>query len=151
MPRRFFLSLLAFLSLLWAEGVGGRAEFVGGTVSVFSQHVEGRLLTVDGSVFRFETRNKTVEVPYARIHTLEYGQKVDRRYISALLISPVFLLSKSRKHFLTVGFDDSSGATQALIFRVKGSDVRSVLVGLEARTGRKVVYQDAEAKKAGKG
>jgi hypothetical protein len=34
---------------------------------------------------------------------------------------------------------------------VDKGDIRSVLVSLEARTGRKVQYQDDEARKAGKG
>jgi hypothetical protein len=138
-------------AVLAAEGLGGHAEYVGGTSSVFSDHAEGRLLTAHSSMLRFETKRKTVEIPYDRIHTLEYGQKVDRRYLSAVLISPLFLLSKSRKHFLTVGYEDGEGKAQALIFRIGKSDIRSVLVGLEARTGRKIVYQDEEARKAGKG
>lgn len=138
-------------AVAWAAGVGGRAEYVGGTASAFDERTEGRILTTDSSVMRFETKKRQVEVPYARIHTLEYGQKVDRRYISAMLISPFFLLAKARKHYLTVSYSDADGNSQALIFRVEKSDVRSLLVSLEARTGRKIVFQDDEARKAGKG
>lgn len=136
---------------LWAGSLGGRAEYIGGTSSILNDKAGGRLITTDAGALRFATKSKTVEIPYERIHTLEYGQKVDRRYISAVLISPLFLLAKSRKHFLTVGYNDGEGRAQALIFRVEKSDVRGVLVSLEARTGRKVVFQDAEARKAGKG
>jgi hypothetical protein len=38
-----------------------------------------------------------------------------------------------------------------LVIRVEKGDIRSVLTGLEARTGRRVEYQDGEARKAGKG
>ena len=136
---------------LFAGGIGGRADYVGGTSSVFAEKAGGRLVTSDPATLRFHTKSATVEIPYSRIHTLEYGQKVDRRYVSAVLVSPLFLLAKSRKHFLTVGYDDAAGQTQALIFQVDKSDVRAVLVSLEARTGRKVVFQDDEARKAGKG
>ena len=37
-----------------------------------------------------------------------------------------------------------------MVFQVNKSDVRAVLVSLEARTGRKVEFQDEEACKAGK-
>jgi hypothetical protein len=67
------------------------------------------------------------------------------------LISPIFLLAKSRKHFLTVGYQDAAGRQQAMIFRVAKGDIRALLVTLEARTGRKVIFQDEEARKAGKG
>ena len=35
--------------------------------------------------------------------------------------------------------------------KVEKGDIRGVLTGLEARTGRRVEYQDDEARKAGKG
>ncbi|MBM3783624.1 MAG: hypothetical protein FJW30_04645 [Acidobacteria bacterium] len=143
--------LIAIGAVCLAGGIGGRAEYVGGTASDFSERAGGRLITVDASRLRFQTPKKTIEVPYGKIHTLEYGQKVDRRYVSAVLLSPLFLLARSRKHFLTVGYTDEEGGDQALIFRVEKGDVRSVLAGLEARTGRKVTYQDDEARKAGKG
>lgn len=142
--------LLAGMAL-YAASLGGRAEYIGGTSAVFEEKTGGRLITAGTASLRFETKEKTVEVPYDRIHTLEYGQKVDRRYVSAVLISPLFLLAKSRKHFLTIGYSDGEGRSQALIFRVNKGDVRGVLVGLEARTGRKVAFQDDEARKAGKG
>jgi len=90
-------------------------------------------------------------VPYDRINMIEYGQKVSREYLGAVLVSPLLLLAKHRKHFLTVGFTDDNGHQQAMVFRVDKRDIRHVLVSLEARTGRKVVYQDEEARKAGKG
>ena len=109
-------------------------------------------MLVDSAIrFRFLAKGKTVEVPYDKINVLEYGQKVDRRYLSAVFISPLFILAKTRKHFLTLGYEDSQGKQQALVFRVEKSAIRSVLVSLEARTGRKVMYQDEEARKAGKG
>ena len=92
-----------------------------------------------------------MRVPYDQINLLEYGQKVDRRYAMAVLISPVFILSKRRQHFLTVGYLDAAGKEQALIFKVDKSDIRAILVTLEARTGRRVQFQDDEARKAGKG
>jgi hypothetical protein len=38
-----------------------------------------------------------------------------------------------------------------MIFKVDKADIRSLLVSLEARTGRKVEFQDDDARKAGKG
>lgn len=76
---------------------------------------------------------------------------MDRRYLTAVLISPLFLLSKKRQHFLTIGYTDDDGRQQAMIFRVDKNDIRAMLVSLEARTGRKVEFQDDDARKAGKG
>ena len=108
-------------------------------------------MTSDSSEFQFRAKESSVKIPYGKINMIEYGQKVDRRYLTAVLISPIFLLSKARKHFLTVGFTDERGNQQAMVFRVDKNDIRIVLASLEARTGRKVQFQDDEARKAGKG
>lgn len=87
---------------------------------------------------------------YGQINLIEYGQQVDRRLPLAVVISPLLLLSKQRKHFLMVGYTGEDGKQQALVFRVDKGDIRATLVSLEARTGLKIQYQDPEARKAGK-
>jgi hypothetical protein len=99
----------------------------------------------------FQFQRGSVEVPYDRINLLEYGQNASRRIVAAVLVSPMFLLSKSRKHFLTVGFTDENGQQQAMVFRLDKSHVRALLASLEARTGLRIQYQDDEARKAGRG
>lgn len=136
---------------LLAGGSGGKAAFIGGTTSAFEERTAGRIDTSDARLLTFSAKAQRLQIAYDRINQLEYGQKVDRRYISAMLLSPLFLLAKSRKHFLTIGYTDRDGEQQALIFQVEKGDVRAVLVGLEARTGRKITFQDEEARKAGKG
>ena len=90
-------------------------------------------------------------MPYERINLVEYGQKVDRRLMEAILVSPLLILSKKRAHYVTVGFETEDGKQQAMLFRVEKGAIRAVLVSLEARTGRKVTFMDEEARKAGKG
>jgi len=128
----------------------GRVEYVGGTASIESG-ASGSIEVTDEHYFAFYTKKTQVRVPYTRINLLEYGQKVDRRLLMAVVISPMFLLSKKRKHFLSVGFVDDQGNHQALVFRVDKNDIRATLVSLEARTGLRVQYQDEEARKAGHG
>jgi hypothetical protein len=90
-------------------------------------------------------------VAYEHVNLLEYGQQVNRRLLLAVAISPAFMLSKSRKHFLTIGYTDEDGKQQALVFEVDKRGVRAALASLEARTGRKIEFQDEEARKAGRG
>jgi hypothetical protein len=135
----------------WGAGVGSRVEYIGGTLEQYKQHCGGKILTSDAREFHFRTKGSEVIVAYEKINLLEYGQKVDRRYVSAIFISPLLLLSKARKHFLTVGYTDATGNQQAMVFRVDKHDIRIALASLEARTGRKVQFQDEEARKAGKG
>jgi len=134
-----------------AGGIGFEAEYLGGTLPTLAPNTGGTILTTDPISFIFKTKGTTVRVPFDRIHQIEYGQKVDRRVLEAFLISPLFVLSKKRAHFVSIGFEGEDGRTEALVLRVDKKSVRSVLVSLEARSGRKVTFQDEEARRAGKG
>ena len=142
-----FVTFLMFILLL----AQSRAEYVGGTASTLASGNTGSIDASDQRYLAFYTKRGQVRVSYDRVNLLEYGQKVDRRLLAAAVISPMFLLSKSRKHFLTIGYTDEDGRQQALVFRVDKGSIRSALVSLEARTGLKIQYQDEEARKAGKG
>jgi hypothetical protein len=135
----------------WARHQGAHVEYLGGTRPEIEKNAGGDLQAGDEQYLVFYSKKANLRIAYERINLLEYGQKVNRRYAMALLISPMFILSKTRRHFLTVGYTDEAGREQALIFKVEKSDIRAMLVSLEARTGRKVQFQDDEARKAGKG
>ena len=128
---------------------GFRTQFIGGTVTEIAPKSSAHLDLSGTETLILRNGKQEFRVPYGRVNSIEYGQNVSRRYAAAILISPVLLLSKSRKHFVTVGYADEAGAQQALVFRVDKGDIRSVLASLEARTGRRVEYQDNEARKAG--
>jgi hypothetical protein len=138
------------LALAAAEP-GFKAELVGGTPGEFPTKGSIRLDLSDTQTMLLQTGNSQLRVSYQKVNVLEYGQTVSRRYAAAVLISPVLLLSKARKHFVTLGFTDAEGKQQALVLRVNKGDIRSVLAGLEARTGRRVEFLDDDARKAGKG
>jgi hypothetical protein len=151
--RHLGLVLLLFSTagLKGAGHAGSRAEYIGGTRSDLPANNSGEIEVSDRAYFVFTSKHTRVRIPFERINLLEYGQKVDRRYITAVLISPLFMLSKKRDHFLTVGFQGDDGAQEAMVFKVDKNDIRLALVTLEARTGQAVQYQDDEARLAGKG
>lgn len=150
MPVLRIALLLGLCALLRAED-GAPARYIGGTMASLTSDVDGRIRTTDELFLEFRCRNRQISVPYDKLNLLEYGQNVNRRVALAVVISPLFMLSKSRQHFLTVGFTDRDGKQQAMVFRVDKAKIRSILVALEARTGLKVQYQDDQARKAGKG
>jgi hypothetical protein len=151
-PRKWVAlgSLVLALSVTAAEP-GVKVQFVGGTLSGVSPKSGIRLDLTSAESLQVQCGKSSMQIPYQRINTIEYGQNVSRRYAEAVLLSPVFLLAKSHKHFVTVGFMDAEGKQQALVVRVGKGEIRSMLAALEARTGRRVEYQDQEARKAGKG
>jgi hypothetical protein len=150
MTRACLLACLVLLPAM-AGDRGVRTQFIGGTVTGIAARSGARIDLTGTEEFTYRSAATELRVSYAKVNTIEYGQNVSRRYAAAVLISPVLLLSKSRKHFVTIGYTDGDGRQQALVFRVHKGDIRGVLSSLEARTGRRVEYQDDEARKAGKG
>jgi hypothetical protein len=124
-------------------------DYIGGTTASLRAGASGRIELTDERYLAFYAGKAQLRVPYERVNLLEYGLQVDRRLALALVVSPIFLLSKSRRHFLTVGYTDERGTQQAMVFRVDKNSIRAALVVLEARTGLNVQYQDQEARKAG--
>ena len=149
--KKVAVLILLVCSLLFAGSHGGHAEYVGGTISQIPDGCSGIVNAVDEQYFVFYSKKASWRVPYDKINLVEYGQKVDRRYIAAVILSPLFLFAKKRTHFLTIGYSDEENRQQAMVFRVNKDDIRMMLVSLEARTGRKVEFQDDDARKAGKG
>jgi hypothetical protein len=147
--RRPWLALFMCVGALAAAESGVRAEYVGGTLEIPAKSkVTVDLTGADTLVLRSGSR--TIEAPFQKVRTLEYGQTVGRRYAEAIIVSPLFLLSKSRKHFVTIGYEDAQLRPQAIVLRVNKGDIRPFLASLEARTGRRVEYQDNESRKGTK-
>ncbi len=141
------LCLLLHLPLL--AGLGSdKTMYVGGTVAAIKEGVEGKASTSDEKVFLFEYPAGKLSIPYERINSLEYGQKAGRRLGVAIVLTPLALFSKKRKHYLTVGFLDDKDKQQAAVFELGKNIVRVTLASLEARTGKKIEYQDDEARKS---
>jgi hypothetical protein len=140
-------ALVASVAFLTAGEPGARAFLTGSTLPDFPGKCDLRIDLTGNEEALFIARGLTLHVPYEKVNTLEYGQHVSRRYAEAILISPLMLLAKSRKHFVTVGYTDPNGRQQALVLQVSKSDVRAVLAELEAKTGRRVEYTDDDARR----
>lgn len=150
-PRLVAMGLIFALLAPPAAAVGkNEAKYLGGTINSVAVKAEGLITTTDAAKFVFvaEKSGGLIEVPYKRVVELEYGQKSGRRVAEAILISPLFLFSKKRTHFLTITYKDAKGTEQAVIFELGKDIIRPTLTILETRTGRKVTYQDEEAAKS---
>ncbi len=139
------------LNIPATAGIGGKdTMYVGGTASI-KEMTEGKSSTSDEKTFVFTYKQGKLVIPYDRINSLEYGQKAGRRLGLAIAVSPIALLSKKRKHFLTVNYLDDSEKQKAVVFELGKDIVRTTLASIEARSGRKIEYQDEEARKSGRG
>jgi hypothetical protein len=149
------LALTLFLSLICFPLFAGinshKAVYVGGTVKGLKEETEGTFSTKDEKQLVFAYKNQQFTIPYDRVDSLEYGQKAGRRLGLAIAVTPIALLSKKRRHYLTVNYTDADDKQQAAVFELGKDIVRVTLSSLEARTGRKIEYQDEEARESSKG
>ena len=145
------LCLLAIEPLAFA-GIGSDVTmYVGGTENQIKGGAEGKSSERDEKNFIFYYKGGSLTIPYDQVNDLEYGQKAGRRLGVAIMVTPLALFSKKRKHFLTVGWKDEQDKQHAAVFELGKGIVRTTIVTLEARTGRKVEYEDDEARKSGMG
>ena len=140
------LSLVISIPLMGAVR-GDAAKYVGGTLSAFKENTDGKLEFLEKE-FTFSTHaRERIVIPYDKVETLEYGQKAGRRLGVALVVNPLFLLSKKRKHFVTISFQDPAAKKQGAVFELAKGIVKQTLSTLETKTGKKIDYESEDAKK----
>ena len=149
-----FMVAVFFANVISPALLGGipsdKAVYRGGTVAALAANTEGAVAATDEKQFLFVHKGGRYTIPYERVNLLEFGQKAGRRLGLALAFGLPSLLSKKRRHFLTVNYLDEEGKQQALVFELGKNIVRTTLAAVEARTGKRVEYQDDEARKAGR-
>lgn len=143
-----FLAAFLFLSVPLLAVDSDGAMYVGGTFTAkIPEKTEGKLDLSQEAVAKFIWKKGEAEIAYDKIDSIEYGQKAGRRVGVAVMVSPIALFSKKRKHYLTLGFNDKDGKPQGVVLELGKDTVRQALSIFEARTGRKVEYESEEAKK----
>lgn len=157
MKVRFVAAALAASSLIQPLVFavdGKKAEYIGGTISGLPEKTEGKLDTSSETMLTFTPDKKArtpLAIPYDKIASIEYGQKAGRRVGVAVMVSPLALFSKKRKHFLTLNFTDPAGKEQAAVLELGKDIIRTTLTIVQTRSGKEIEYQDEEARKAGRG
>ncbi len=156
---------LAFFQVITYIPVEG-SRYIGGTASAIPLNALGRLETSDEKAlsFKWPTGGNTTagewRIPYDKVSYLGYGQHVGRRVgattaataPSVVIVPGLFvplMWSKKRRHYLTIAYTDEQGKPQGAVFLVGKKAIRILLATLEVRTGKKVQYEDEEARKAG--
>ncbi len=71
---------------------------MGGTAPHLTAGMQGSIVLTDDRYLAFYSGKMQTRVAYGRVNLVEYGQQVDRRLALALVLSPVFLLSKARRY-----------------------------------------------------
>ena len=141
-----FVLVMMLCSVGFAAVRGDEAMYVGGTLSV-AEKTEGKLDTSGDRIAKFVWKKGELAIPFEKITSLEYGQKAGRRIGVAVAVNPLFLFSKKRRHYVTIGYADEQGKQQGAVFELAKGTVRNILTVLETRSGKQVEYESGEAKK----
>jgi hypothetical protein len=143
------LALLLTTTLVALAGVASdKSAYQGGTESDIPANTEGYCTTGNEREFIFAFKTGQLVIPYDQVNDLEYGEDAARRLTFSTAANPFRLFTKKKKHFLTIGWKDEHGEQHAAVFELGKSIVRPTLVTLEARTGKKIDYQDEQARKS---
>lgn len=154
----FFVLLFAFEVPLYAGLGSDKSKYVGGTVTAIPKGSEGKLNTDDTKALDFKyEKGGDWNAPYDKVTSLAYGQHAGRRVGATVawgvttlgIMALPLLFSKKRRHYMTIEYTDPQGAAQAAVFEVGKDAIRTTLASLEVRTGKKVEYEDEEARKSG--
>jgi|SRR5215467_7687721 len=88
--------------------------------------------------FLQESGSSVLDIKYDTIKNITYEQASKPRYAEAVLISPMFLLSNGKKHYLTFQYSDPSGDGKYAIIHLDKKNAREAVACAEAQTGKKV-------------
>jgi hypothetical protein len=79
-----------------------------------------------------------LRVNYDSIKSILYEQTSTPSFVDAVLISPLFLFSSSKKHLLTIQYTDDGGAAEYAIFHLDKSNAPEAIAAAGAQTAKKV-------------
>src|SRR5262249_39215453 len=88
---------------------------------------------------RFVGKDKTeVEIPYGSITSLLYERAATPRYSAAVLVSPLFLFSKSQNRVWSSQYRSAEGRGQCALSWFDKNNWQAAVAAVEAQTGIKV-------------
>lgn len=140
-PRHFAAALVA-VTLLTGSGVWAQAPNVESFPKVRLNIQEGEKKKEIDAIVRHEADGLTItdkkgatlkKLTYAEIKSAEYSYSKSPRYKAAIFVSPLFLFTSGKKHWLML-----QGERDYALMQLDKSNYRLVLASFEAKSGKKV-------------
>jgi hypothetical protein len=92
--------------------------------------------------FQQESGSPVLSIKYDAIKNMTYEKASKPRYAEAVIISPLFLLSNAKKHYLTFQYADETGAGKYAIVHLDKKNARQAVACAEAQIGKQVEQID---------
>jgi hypothetical protein len=126
-----------------------KIAYDGGSVSGAKTGADMKLFIEGDHIRIMKGAEQVALIPSAAVTEISYGQDVHRRVGAAIGVAifsfgigALLALSKSKKHFVGLTWDDA-GKKGGIAFQADKNDYRGLLAGLEGVTGKKAVDSDA--------
>jgi hypothetical protein len=143
------LLCLAFPISGFAGDNGYKIGYDGGSIQQVKAGTEMKLYIEGSNIRIMKDKTEVVVIPASAVTEISYGQDVHRRVgaaiglaVFSLGLGALLALSKSKKHFVGLTWDDG-GKKGGCAFQADKNDYRGLLAGLEGITGKKAVDSDA--------
>jgi len=112
------------------------ATYDSGTASNLGAGTEGtlELSSSDALIFHDTAHGKMLSIPYKTIVGFEYTHPVTHHLGILPTIVAALVSARQRQHIFTITYTDDAGKRQIALFEVPGSEPRTLLPLLRART-----------------
>jgi hypothetical protein len=137
--------LLLATSPAWAQS-SVEAMYLQGRVKELPKKKPGKLDVSDADFLQFTWQKGSWKVPFAQIKTV-YAS-LSRRSALVELGIPA---DRKRKLLLSLTLTDEQGKSRNCVFFLPRGSTREFMRELETKSGRGVIYESAEARKAAEG
>jgi hypothetical protein len=148
-----FVAVLICVALPCASSANDSSSYHviydGGSVPDVKTGTGMKLFINPSTIHIMKDKTEIALIPAGSVTEISYGQDVHRRVGTAIGLAVVSLgigalmaLSKSKKHFIGLTWDDN-GKKGGVAFQADKNEYRGILAGLEGITGKKAVDSDA--------
>jgi len=149
MQKLIAIILCALFPITALAGDNGyKIVYDGGSLSDSKAGTDMKLYIEGNSIRLMKGQTAVTTIPANAVTEISYGQDVHRRVGAAIGVAVVsfgigalLALSKSKKHFVGITWDDG-GKKGGIAFQADKNDYRGLLAGLEGITGKKAVDSD---------
>ncbi len=127
------LCLLLVLPMATIAVEDGQVMYAAGTIASLKEGALGRLVTTSPNALTFELAGSQLVIPFAKIDSYEYSQRVARHLGVLPGIAAGLVRHRQRKHFLRIVYKEEDNTEQVAIFEIPKEMPRTLLAILQAR------------------
>src|SRR3569833_3142831 len=116
---------------VFADGL--EVTYLNGTMKSISENASGTLDTTSTAALQLKANQTQIAIPYSAITMYEYKEENRFRLGVLATIGVSLLKARSKRHLISIGWKDESGAAQTATFETTRDRARGLVNVLEAR------------------